>query len=275
MLKFFMILLTVLTLNGDIVGGIKAIVKQDIITLSDLREEMQKSGASESVALDTLIRKKLEASEIASRKISIDYSEVYDEIKRLASSNNMSIDGFYEMVRQSSGLNSSEFKELTKERLLSQKLYSEISYSSITPPSEDELKEYYNLHKEDLMRPTFFDVIIYSSSDKELLQSITTNPMLNATGVSKSEQKLFFNQMSPDLLRLLELTPKGKFTPIVQIDSSSYSTFFIKNIGEASEDSFDKQKLRITNMIYNQKREQVLSDYFEKLKNSSDIKILR
>ena len=63
-----------------------------------------------------------------------------------------------------------ELKEKIKQRLLSQKLYQAIAMSKLSQPDEEEIKEYYKLHKEDFNKIPFFDVIVYSSTDKTLLE---------------------------------------------------------------------------------------------------------
>lgn len=275
MYKIFFILIFALSLKAEIVDGVSIIVKQEPITMFDIKDEMRKTGVSEAVATDNLIRKKLEANEIEERKISINSTDVYNEIKQLATQNKMSIDQFYDMVREQNGLSSSEFKEKTKERMLSQKLYSEISYSSMSQPREEEIKEYFELHQKELLKPAYFDVIIYSSSDKGKLEKVITNPLFSSSDVSRGEQKLYYERISPELAKLLESTALNKFTPIVATDKNSFTTFYIKSVDAQSNTTYESQKSKIINRIMGQKREQVLSDYFARLRNNTDIKIIR
>lgn len=274
MFKLFLICFLTLGASAESINSVVAIVGVEPITKYDVKEEMQKTGENATNALDGLIRKKLEIQELQKRKIEVTQEEIFDEIKQLALNNKVSVDQFYEIVRQNSGLSSSEFKEKTKERLLAQKLYSEISYSSMNQPSDEEIAEYVELHKEALSKPLYFDVIIYSSSNDQSLEKIIKNPMFNSGDITKNEQKLFYEKISPDLAKLLESTAVGKFTPIVSVDNL-LTTFYIKNIS-SNTDAMDSeaQKFRIINQIMGQKREQVLSDYFAKLKNNSDVKIL-
>lgn len=275
MYKIFLTLIVALSLEAQIVNGVKVVVKQEPITMYDVKEEMRQSGVSEAVATDNLIRKKLEALEVEERKISVSSNDVYNEIKQLAAQNKMSVDQFYDMVREQNGLNSSEFREKTKERLLSQRLYSEISYSSMSQPSEDEIKEYFELHKEELQKPAYFDVIIYASAYKSQLEKVITNPMFSSSDISRGEKKLYYERISPELAKLLESTPLNKFTPIVATDKNSFTTFYLKGVDTQNSTTYESQRNRITNQIMGQKREQVLSDYFARLRNNTDIQIIR
>lgn len=262
-------------LNAELINGVSVVVKGEPITLYDIKEEMKISRVDAQIATDSLIRKKLEEAEIAERKISVTSSEVYDDIKKTAMTNKMSIDELYEAVRNSNGLTSTEFKAKTKEKLLSQKLYSAIAYSSIDTPSEDELKEYYELHKDDFLRPSAFDVTIYSSKSRSALEKKTTIPMFHSDEIKVDEQILEYERISPELSRLLENTQINSFTPVVSEANGMFVSFYLKEIKAPSSVEYEGVKNQIMNLIMSQKREQVLSDYFARLRNSADIKVIR
>lgn len=262
-------------LNAELINGVGVVVKGEPITLYDIKEEMKISRLDAQSATDSLIRKKLEEAEIEERKISVTSSEVYDDIKKTAMTNKMSIDELYEAVRNSNGLTSTEFKAKTKEKLLSQKLYSAIAYSSIDTPSEDELKEYYELHKDEFLRPSAFDVTIYSSKNRNALEKKTTIPMFHSDEIKMDEQILEYGRISPELSRLLENTQLNTFTPVVSEANGMFVSFYLKEIKAPSSVDYEGVKNQIMNLIMSEKREQVLSDHFARLRNSADIKIIR
>jgi len=275
MYKIFLSLFIGAVLNAELINGVSVLVKGDVITLFDVKEEMKISRVDANTATDNLIRKKLEEAEIAQRKISVTSSEVYDDIKKTAMTNKMSIDELYAAVRNSNGLTSAEFKERTEQKLLSQKLYSAIAYSSIDTPGEDELKEYYELHKDDFLRPSAFDVTIYSSKNRNALEKKTTIPMFHSDEISINEQVLEYARISPELSRLLENTQPNSFTPVVSEPNGSFVSFYLKEIKMPSSVDYESVKNQIANLVMSDKREQVLSDYFARLRNSTDIKIIR
>ncbi|MDQ1268536.1 MAG: hypothetical protein QG560_1179 [Campylobacterota bacterium] len=262
-------------LSADLINGVSVVVKGEAITLHDVKEEMRISNVDAAAATDVLIRKKLEAAEIEERKISVTTSEVYDDIKKVAAANKMSIDEFYEAVRNSNGLSSAEFKEKTREKLLSQKLYSTIAYSSAQSPSEDEVKEYYELHKDEFSRPTAFVTITYSSKERELLQKKINTAVFHSNDIKIEEQTLPYDRISPELAALLEKAEVNSFTPIIMDNKGSFVTFYIKEIQRPSKTGYEEVKSQIENMIMGQKREQVLSDYFARLRGNADIQTIR
>lgn len=275
MYKIFLPIFFAVLLNAELINGVGVAVKGDIITLYDIKEEMRLSNADATVATDNLIRKKLEELEINERKISVTTAEVYDDIKKMAAMNKMSVDEFYETVRNSNGLSSAEFKEKTREKLLSQKLYSAIAYSSIDTPSDNEVKEYYELHKDEFLHPNAFNVVIYSSKNKEALQKKITTPLYHSAEIKTEEQTLPYERISPELVKLLQNTKLNSFTPIVSESNNVYTSFFLKEIQNPKETNYEGLKNQIINLIMGQKREQVLSDYFARLRGNADIQTLR
>lgn len=273
--KIFLVSLFVVSLWAELIDGIAVVVKDEAITLLDVKEEMALSHVDAKQASDILIRKKLEASEIKERKISITSSEVYEDIKKTAAANNMSVSQFYDAVRESNGLSSSQLKEKIKEKLLSQQLYSSIAYSNLSEPNDDEIAEYYKLHKDSFSHPSSFDVIIYDSQDQSRLEEKIHNIMFYAPDITTNEQTLPYDRISPELASLLEKTPVNNFTPVVPNGKGGFMSLYVKEVAQQKDTSIENVKSQIVNMIMAQKREQVLSDYFARLKDNSEIKILR
>jgi parvulin-like peptidyl-prolyl isomerase len=262
-------------LQAELVDGVAIVVKGEAITLYDLKEEMRLSKVSLEAAKEVLIRKKLEDAEIKERKIKVSSSEVYDEIKKIAQRNNMKVSELYEAVRSASGLTSTEFKTKTRERLLSQKLYSAIAYQSLEEPTEDEIEEYYQLHKNNFAHPAGFTVIIYTSKDKARLKEKMDNPMFYSPDLHAQEKHFEYDKISPELAKFLEKQKLNTFTPIVPNGKGAYMSFYIKEIESAKEAGFRTVKNQIINLMMGDKREQVLSDYFARLKGNADIKVVR
>jgi len=275
MYKILLALFISSLLNAQLVDGVAIIVKGEAITLRDLTEEMRITKVSLKDAKQILIRKKLEAAEIKERNIKVASSEVYEDIKKIAQRNNMNVSELYEAVRSSSGLTSTEFKEKTKERLLSQKLYSAIAYTSISEPTEEEAQEYYQLHKNDFSHPAGFTVIVYTSKDKTRLQEKMDNPMFYSPDLHAEEQRLDYDKVTPELAKFLSKQKIDTFTPIVPNGKGAYMSFYIKEIESAKEAGFRTIRNQIVNLIMGDKREQVLSDYFARLKGNADIKVIR
>ena len=275
MYKILLVIFLGTLLNAELVNGVAIIVKGEAITLRDLTQEMRITKVNLKDAKQILIRKKLEAAEIKERNIKVASSEVYEDIKDIASRNNMSVSELYEAVRSSSGLSSTEFKTKTRERLLAQKLYSAIAYTALSQPTEEEAQEYYELHKNDFSHPSGFKVIVYTSKDKARLQEKMDNPMFYSPDLHAEEKRLEYDKISPELAKFLSKQKVDSFTPIVPNGKGAYMSFYIKNIESAKEAGFRSIRNQVVNLIMGDKREQVLSDYFARLKGNAEIKVIR
>jgi len=275
MYKTVLTLLFIVSLNAKMVDGVAVVVKGNAITLYEIKELMKSSNIDAGKAADVLIRKKLEDSEISERKIEVSSSEVYDDIKQTAARNNMSISDFYEAVRESNGLSSTELKEKIKEKLLSQKLYAAIAYSNISQPSDSEIEEYFELHKEKFAHPSAFSVVIYVAKEKSRLQEKIDNPMFYSGDIQTNEQELPYDKISPELASLLEKTTLNTFSEIVPDGKGGFMSFYIKEIKSAKEAGIESVRGEILSLIMAEKREQVLGDYFARLRLNADIQTVR
>ena len=273
--KLFLLLLLTTFLNASVYDGVAIVVKDKAITLLDIKKEMQTNHVDAKKAADALIRQKLEKIEIDERKIKVNSSEVYDDIKKMASRNNMSISDFYDAVRDSNGLTSTQLKEKIKERLLSQKLYQAIAYSSMSEPSESDIEEYYDMHKDSYKHPASFTVIIYDAKDRNILQTKVDNPMFYSPEIATNEQKLPYDRISPELASLLERTSVNHFTNVIPNGKGGFMSFYIKEIESAKEGGLESVRRQIINSIMAQKREQILGDYFARLRHNADINVIR
>ena len=236
---------------------------------------MQADKLDAKKATDLLVRKKLEELEIKKRKIEVTSSDVYADITKMAARNNMSISAFYDAVRESNGLSSSELKEKVKQKLLSQKLYNAIAMSSMSEPSEEEIKDYYDLHKDRFKHPASFSVVIYEAQDKKLLQEKVDNPMFYSPQIAKKEQVLEYAKISPELSMLLQKTKVGSFTQVVPNGRGKFMSFYIQSVKNAKDVGVDALKSQIINAIMTEKREAVLGDYFARLRDNTDVNIIR
>lgn len=275
MYKILLTLVCAAALNAALVDGVAIVVKGSPITLYDIKKEMKEAKINADQASEMLIRKKLEELEIKDRGITVSDSDVYRDIKNAATRNNLSVNEFYEAIRNSNGLTSAEVKNSIRKKLLAQKLYNAIAYTKMSEPTEDEVKEYYDLHKDSFVHPTSFSVVIYESKDRDALEQKRTNPMFYSADISSNEEVLPFNKLSPDLANLLEHTKANSFTPIAPNGQGGFITFYLKESTFSKDAAFDSVKHLVVNHLMELKREQVLTDYFSRLRHNAEIKTIR
>ncbi len=275
MIKLILAIFIVSALQAKVYDGVAVVVEDKAITLLDIKKEMQTDHVDAKKATDILIRKKLESLEIKKRNISVSSSEVYDDIKKMAERNHMSVSDFYDAVREANGLTSQELKVKIKEKLLSQKLYNAIAMSSMREPGEEEIKDYFELHKNEFKHPASFEVVIYDAKQKELLQEKVDNPMFYSPQIASNEQVLPYDRISSELASLLTKTAVGHFSPVIPNGKGGFMSFYVKSVESVKDVGLESMKAQVINAIMAEKREVILSDYFARLRDNADINIIR
>jgi peptidyl-prolyl cis-trans isomerase SurA len=257
------------------IGGVAVLVKNSPITLYEVQQEMKQSGLNAAQSADNLIRKKLEQLEASEKKITVSSAEINEEITRMAAQNNLSLEQFLNAMQTVRGLGEKDLKAKVEETLKGQKLYSAIAFSKMAPPSTEEENEYYQLHLDDFSRPESFEVTLYQSSSKEALAAQIADPMRHIEGIQLKEESLPFGKINPQLVQILNKIPEGNFGPILPNGQNGFMTFYMRDKVNVITENIESVRPQISNAILGEKRNQVLNDYFTRLRLSADIKVVR
>lgn len=257
------------------IGGISVLVKNTPITLYEVQQEMKLSGMDATRSADTLIRKKLEQLEASEKKITVTSAEVQEELEKMAAQNNLTMEQFLNAMQTVRGVSQSDLKAKVEENIRGQKLYGAIAFSKIVQPTPEEEAEYYHLHLDDFSKPESFDVTIYSASTQDALQAKITDPMHNIEGVVSKEETISYASINPQFAQMLNKIPQGNFSPILPNGQNGFMSFYLRNKNNVVTENLDSIRPAIANAIMGEKRNQVLNDYFTRLRLSADIKILR
>ncbi|HEX5671017.1 MAG TPA: peptidylprolyl isomerase [Sulfuricurvum sp.] len=260
---------------GAPVGGVAVLVKNSPITLYEITQEMKQSGADATKSADSLIRKKLEQLEAQEKKISVTPSEVKEEMERMAKQNNLTTEQFLDAMQTARGISESDLKAKIEESIRGQKLYSSIAFSKMAQPTPAEEAEYYQLHLDEFSHPDSYDVTTYVAKSAEILQSKIDDPMRDVPNISTKDENIPAKNINPQLAQILNKIEVGKFGPILPNGKDSFMSFYMKDKQNLVTENLDSVRPQIDNMIMGEKRNQVLNDYFTRLRLSADIKILR
>ncbi|MDC7242672.1 MAG: hypothetical protein PQJ44_01520, partial [Sphaerochaetaceae bacterium] len=169
-------LLTYTYTFAGLVNAVAVTVNDNPITLYDIDELMIKSNKTKDEAIKTLIDEKLYNQELESRHINVDIFDVNEYIEKLAARNGMDVINFKSVIRQQYS-DYDKFIEQTKKRLQHQKLVSSIVRGNIKLASDEDLKIYYNSHKESYNIASKIEVIQYISKNKRALIATKNNPL--------------------------------------------------------------------------------------------------
>ncbi|WP_456480035.1 hypothetical protein [Nautilia sp.] len=267
MKKIIYILGLSIMLNAEILDEIIASVNNIPVTSYEVEQLSKRGGISKKKALEYLLDQKLIQSEIKKRGINVDDFEIENAMEKIAKQNGLSLFEFKNILMQKGEYK--HFKESVKNNLLKEKLFSQIVQTklNVTP---DEVSTYYNNHKDDFKIFNTVQVTKYSANNKTVLKDIQKNPLSNVK--VKAETKVYsYNELPLSLLFLFKQTKEGEYTPILN-DGLGYSMYYIARKDGLAYIPFDKVKNAVANKIAAQKREMILKDYFNKLKNRAYIK---
>jgi len=257
------------------VGGVAVLVKNTPITLFEIQQEMKQSGTSANQSADTLIRKKLEQLEAQEKKITVSSSEINEELARMAAQNKLSIEQFLNAMQTVRGLSEKELRARVEESIKGQKLYSSIAFSKMGQPTAEEENEYYQLHMDEFSRPESFEVTTYLSSSQEALATKIADPMRHIELIESKDETIPYAKINPQLAQLLNKIPNGSFSPVLPNGKNGFMSFYMRDKLNVVTENLDTVRPQIANAILGEKRNQVLNDYFTRLRLSADIKVLR
>lgn len=260
-------------LNASTVDGISLIINKEPITLYDIHKYSTRYSLSKKEALDVLVRQKLEDSEIKKLGISADSFEVDQYIENLAISNGVSHYEFLNLIR-SKNIDVAEYKEDLRSKLKRDKLYKKIVSTKMQQIGDNELLAYYNENLNEFSQASAFDVTIYSSADQQALQTIAQNPMSAVGGVELKEATFETAKTDPKLALLLNKTAQGSFSTMVKSEQN-FVLFFVKKKHNVQNIAFDDAKNYISNKLAEGKEQKAIEEYFEKLKASANIQVVR
>ncbi|GAB6075093.1 peptidylprolyl isomerase [Nautilia lithotrophica] len=267
MKKIIFSLSLIFLLHAEVIDKIVATVNNIPITSYEVEKLSKNLNISYDKALQYLLDQKLIQSEIKKRGIEVDDFEIENAMEKVAKQNGLSLFEFKNILMQKGQYD--QLRNKIKEDLLKEKLFNEIVQTKlkITP---DEIKNYYDNHKDEFKVFKSIQVTKYTANNKQALNDIKKNPLANYS--IQTQTKVYdFNELPLGLLFLFKQTKVGEFTPIIN-DGLNYSMYYIARKDGANYIPFDKVKNIIANKLIAQKREMILKDYFNKLKNRAYIK---
>lgn len=260
-------------LSAGVVDGVSVIINKEPITLYDVYKYSGRFNISKKEALDILVRQKLEESEIKKLNIGVDSFEVDQYIENIAISNNVSQFDFFNMLK-SKNIDVVEYKEDVKSKIKRDKLYKKIVSNKMQQMGDSELLAYYNDNLGEFSQASSFDVTVYTSNNQQNLTSIQENPMSVVSNVELKDTSLEATKIDPKLAMMLNSTQIGKFSTIVKSDPS-YVMFFVKNKNNVKSVAFSEAKNYIYSKLAEGKEQKAIEEYFEKLKSSASINVVR
>ena len=260
-------------LNAGLVNAIAMIVNEKPITLYDIDERMLSKGISKEKAVGEIIDEILFDQEIKKHGVGIDIFELNDYLEQVAAANGMELHTFKSVVKQQYG-NFEIFEQETKKRLMKDKLTSKIIRGNLKIADDEDMKIYYDNNSNKYNIANKLEVIKYTSNSRKELQAVRANPMLRSKTIKQESVTYTQKSLNPQMKYLLNETNEKEFTPIVRL-GNSFAMLYIKKKSDIQMISFENAKNSIFEALMDDRKNKYLKEYFDKLKITADIEIVR
>lgn len=269
----FLLVLFIGVMNAEIIDGVAIKVDGNIITLYQIKELEKKDNIDENKAKDILIKERIKENEIKRLGIKVDDAKVEDEINNIAVSNGITRDELEKAIK-AQGMDFETYKKDLKERIINRELMQKILQNSPNITNEDDLKRYYDENQTEFAFPTKIKVTSYTSDSDVALQQFLRNPMaLNPNIVSKDEE-INIKELPQQIVNIFLQTPDKKFTPVLN-SGNTLIVFFIKEKTDKEILPFDEIRTIVLQKYTQARENDILNDYFDKIRANANIEFLR
>ncbi|RAX52876.1 peptidyl-prolyl cis-trans isomerase [Helicobacter sp. 11-8110] len=258
----------------SLVNGIAFFVNGNPVTLLDVYKVQQRDKVEQNIAVDILINEKLHEEEIKKHNIIVTELELSDELNAIAKQNKTTSTQLESYIRTNGG-NWESYKDEIKKRILKRKLYQIISQESLKMVNEDELRNYYNAHKEEFSIPQSIDVKKFFSKEGAALETLVkSGGKTIPKGIGQENEVLQIAALNPQIVPAFVQGKVGTFTPIYPV-GEDFITFLIEAKNNPSLAPFENVRDIILQKIMSQKEDYLIYEYFEKLRSDAKVNIIR
>ena len=263
-------LIILLTLSqAKMVDGIALIVEGEPVTTAEIRAIQQQMQVSKEQATSLLIQDRLQQS--AMKNIAIDEGGIDSKIAAIAAQNNLTIPKMQKILKEQ-GTPWSKYRASIREAMKKEKFYQENVVNSIPAPSEDELKLFYQNHKEEFVAPSNVSLVEYSAKTEAAMKNFLQTK--NKKGIKSRSVKKKTKDLNPTLFGTIMQTQDGSYTRPFNAGDKYISYKVVSKNGKISM-PFEAARGAVTAKWKQQQQGKALKDYFEKLKTNADVQYIR
>jgi len=266
-MKFLISLFLVFSLYAEVIDRIAIVVNDIPITSYDIIKTAQKLNTDKTQAINYLVDQSVLKSAIKKRGIYVDEFDIDNAMKKIALQNGMGLFDFKTYLLQKGEL--SKLQKQLKHKLELEKLFQSLNIKI----SQEEIKKYYDTHKDEFKLPSKIEVTEYASNNRDDLQQIIQNPMIQNQNVTMRDIVLDSNKTNPKLLQFLASQEVNNFTPIVNM-GDKLVTFYIKKKFDYTDLDFKIASMEIYKKLLQKRKDNAIKDFVAKLKAKANIEIL-
>ncbi len=256
-------------LEAKMVDGIAIVVEGEPVTTAEIRALQAQMSISKKEAESLLIQDRLQQA--AMKNINIDEAAIDSKISAIAAQNNITVKKMRQILKEQ-GTSWTRYRASIRNAMKKEKFFQENILSSIPEPTEDELKLYYENHKEEFIAPSSITLVEYSAKSEEKLKDflLTKKPK----GIKSESLTKKTKELNPALLATILQTQNGSFTRPFNAGDRYISYKVVSKNGKMTM-PFETAMGAVAARWKQQQQNKALQDYFEKLKTNADVKYIR
>jgi parvulin-like peptidyl-prolyl isomerase len=266
---------TILGIEAQVIDAIAIDVDGEPITTLDIKAVQSKFNLSKRASIELLIKDRLEKSAIEKAHIVVSDEEIETKIDQMASMRGLSRKKMREVLA-TRGLSWGKYKRQLEIEIKKEKFFAQNIVSTISRPTDEELRLYYETHKEKFTPSTpvmQISLIVYGSNSFTKLQEAMQNPMKIVQGVQRKNVLISSNEINPKLFEIIRATPEGSFTQPINT-GRGFVTYFVKSKSSQNGGGFEMVKQNVVMAWLREERERATRNFISKLKNNANIRII-
>jgi len=269
-----LLLFTLVISPAQIIDAIAIDVNGEPITMLEIQAVQKKQNISKKAAVQALIEHRLEKSVIEKSNITISDADIDRKINQIAQSKGMSLEQMKQILT-SKGLPWNIYREQLGMELKKEIFFRQNIASSISKPSDAELKLYYDTNKDKFSSSSIqMSLVAYKSKSSKKLQEAMKNPLRKLEGVEQKPVLASSATMPPQLFKLIQNTPQGSFTKPINT-GRGFIAYYVKSKGGQGQVGFEAVKNSVLMQWLQEERIKAGRDYINKLKTDANIRIIR
>ncbi len=258
--------------NAKYINGISAIIDGEIITDYDIQKLIDALKISPSQALNILIRQKLEDAQIKAMEINPSEIEINAQMSQIGAHSGFKDWSEFEKALKNQGVNINDFRAQVKNNIALEKLYSNITNRPNANITQENARRFYQNNKSLFSRFINATITQYSSQNAQDLENLKAKKPNNA--LSAKAQKISATSTDARLVELVANTKIGDFTPIIP-QGGFYVMFKINDKDGIYTPNFEDIEENVAQAMIAQEKEAMIEDYFNKLRVSANIQIIK
>lgn len=258
--------------NAKYINGISAIIDGEIITDYDIQKLIDALKISPSQALNILIRQKLEDAQIKAMEINPSEIEINAQMSQIGAHSGFKDWSEFEKALKNQGVNINDFRAQVKNNIALEKLYSNITNRPNANITQENARRFYQNNKSLFSRFINATITQYSSQNVQNLENLKAKKPNNA--LSAKAQKISATSTDARLVELVANTKIGDFTPIIP-QGGFYVMFKINDKDGIYTPNFEDIEENVAQAMIAQEKEAMIEDYFNKLRVSANIQIIK